>query len=55
MKNGHELKIDSEKHKELKITDVRTRNVTRNKMDRFEHKMVRMKHVSLSNHWQNMH
>ena len=51
MKNGHELKIDSEKHKELEITDVRTENVMRNKMDRFEHKMVRMKHVSLSNCW----
>ena len=51
MKNGHKLKIDSEKHKELKITDVRTRNVIRNRMDRFEYKMVRMKHVSLSNHW----
>ena len=31
--------------------DVRTKNVMRNKMDKIEHKMVRMKHVSLSNHW----
>ena len=51
MKNGHESKIDSEKHKELKIMDIRTKNVTRNEMDKFEHKMVRMKHISLSNHW----
>ena len=27
MKNGHESKIDSEKHKELKIMDVKTKNV----------------------------
>ena len=26
--------------------DVRTKNVTRNKMDKFEHKLVKMKHVS---------
>ena len=31
MKNGQESKIDSEKHKELKIMDIRTQNVMRNK------------------------
>ena len=31
MKNGHESKINPEKHKELKITDVRTKIVTKNK------------------------
>ena len=31
MKNGHESKTGPEKHKELKIMDVRTKIVTRNK------------------------
>ena len=30
MKNGHESKINPEKHKELKIMDVGTKIVTRN-------------------------
>ena len=51
MKKGHELKIGPEKHKELKIMDVRTKIVMRNKNGKFEHKMVRTKYVSLSNHW----
>ena len=51
MKNGHESKIGPEKHKELKITDIRTKTVTINKNGKFEHKMVRTKHESLSNHW----
>ena len=34
--------------------DVRTKNVTKKMKWKFEHKMVRTKHVFLSNHWQKM-
>ena len=43
------------KTQRTKITDVRTKNVTRNEMDNYAHKMVRMKCVFLSNHRQNVH
>ena len=36
--------------KELKL-QMQELNVMRNKMKKFEHKMGRTKHVSLSNHW----